>query len=72
MKLVQLSIGLTDKLGIKQIVFDHNDTGLESNAELLKRIAIALLKGLELNKDDILIQDLLSDLGIRKSDEPEG
>ena len=67
MKNIQLSISLSDDLGIKAIVYDYNDTELPSNSETLGNIAIAILKSLHLNKDDLLIQDLLNELDISRS-----
>lgn len=66
MKNIQLSISLSDDLGLKAIVYDYNDTELPSNSETLGNIAIAILKSLHLNKDDLLIQDLLNELDISR------
>lgn len=66
MKNIQLSISLSDDLGIKAIVYNYNDTELPSNSETLGNIAIAILKSLHLNKDDLLIQDLLNELDISR------
>jgi len=67
MKNIQISISLSDDLGIKAIVYNYNDTELPSNSETLGNIAIAILKSLHLNKDDLLIQDLLNELDISRS-----
>lgn len=66
MKNIQLSISLSDDLGIKAIVYNYNDTELPSTSETLGNIAIAILKSLHLNKDDLLIQDLLNELDISR------
>lgn len=62
--LISLSIILTSDLGIKSIVFNHNDTKLESDSVLLRNIAIAILKAIAINKDDVEIQDLLNSANI--------
>ena len=67
MKNIQLSIRLSDDLGVKGITIDYNDTDLESDSELVKRICFTLLKSIELNKEDIMVQDLLNSLEITKS-----
>lgn len=69
MKWIQLSLHLTDDLGIKNVVIDYNDTGLESNSELVRLIAVTLLKSLKLNKDTLAVQDLLNELGIKTSNQ---
>ena len=64
MKLIQLTFELTDELGIKSISYVYNDTDLPSNSETLGSIAIAILKAINLNKDSLLVQDLLNELNI--------
>lgn len=65
MKYIELGIFLTDDLGIKSIVIDQNDTGLESDSKLLKKVCIAILESLSLNKQDVEIQDMLNNLNIK-------
>ena len=64
MKYIQLGIHLTDDLGIKAITIDHNESGLNSDSELIKRLSIAMLKGLVINKESVAIQDLLNEVNI--------
>ena len=68
MSIIQLTFELSDDLGLKSITFDYNDTKLPSSSETLGNIAIAILRAIEVNKDDLVIQDLLSELGIKKPD----
>lgn len=53
---------LNDDLGLEAASFEHNTTDLQSDSELLKLIGIALLKAVKVNKDDLVIQDLLNEL----------
>lgn len=65
MKYIQLGLHLTDDdLGLKKVTIDHNDTDLESNSKLLELVAFAIIKSLRLNKESLMVQDLLSELGI--------
>lgn len=67
MYLIQLSFQFNDNLVLKSVEIDYNDTGLENNSGTLKRVAITLLKAIEINKDSVAVQDLLSELGIKRS-----
>jgi len=67
MKWIQLSISLDDELRMKKIIIDINTTDQPSDSKLIKNISIAMLKSIKLNKDDLAIQDLLSELGIERS-----
>lgn len=64
MKYIQLGIHLTDELGIKSVTIDHNDTSLPSDSDLIKRVSMTVLKSLILNKEDVIVQDLINELGI--------
>ena len=64
MAAISLMINLNDELGITSIVYSYNDTELPSNSETLGKISLAILKSLHLNKDSLLVQDLLSELNI--------
>ena len=64
-KFIQLTFGLTDDLGIKSIAYDINETELPSNGETLGMIAMGMIKALHLNKDSVLVQDLLNELDIK-------
>jgi len=64
-KIIQLTFVLTDDLGIKSIAYDVNDTELPSNGQTLGMIAMAMIKALHLNKDSVLVQDLLNELDIK-------
>lgn len=65
MKHIKLTIGLTDDLGIKSCAIDYNDTGLQSNSELVKKVAFTLLRSYSMNKEDTALQDLLNELNIK-------
>ena len=64
MKMIILTFELTDDLGIKSIAYDYNDTELPSNSESLGKIAMAIIKSISLNKDSLIVQDLLNELNI--------
>lgn len=63
---IQFGIHLNDKLGIQSATIDANTTDLPSNSELIKKVAIGLLKSLHLNKEDVMLQDLLNELDIKR------
>ena len=64
---VWLAINLDKELKIKTVSINHNDTGMDNNSQLIKDLCFTLLKSMTLNKDDIQVQDLLNELGIKKS-----
>lgn len=65
MKHIILSIELSDELGIKSVTLTHNDTGLKSDSELIKQVAYTILRSYSANKEDVIIQDLLNEVGIK-------
>lgn len=65
MKYVTVVFCLTDDLLLKEIVIDSNDTELPSDSDLLKKLSCATLKSLHLNKDSVMVQDLLNELDIK-------
>ena len=66
MKHIILDFKFTDDLGLKSTVIDYNDTDLNNDSDLLRMIAFTLLKALHINKDDIVLQDLLNEIGIKR------
>ncbi len=68
MRAINLTLHLSDELGIKSIDINYNDTNLPSNSELLFNIAMTLLKSLHLNEDSVKVQDLLQELNIKVAD----
>lgn len=66
MRFIQLTVTMDDEYVLKYVSVDLNTTDLPSDSKLVKQIAIAILKSLKLNKDDIMIQDLLNELNIKK------
>lgn len=64
MKHINFTIELSDELGIKVVSITHNDTGLKTDSELVKTVAFNLLKSFIVNKDDVLLQDLLREANI--------
>lgn len=68
MKHIKLDIILTDDLGIHSVVFDQNDTELKSDSKLIEKIAVTLIKSTHLNKDSLIVQDMLNELNIGISD----
>lgn len=69
MKYINIGITLTDELVLKSVVIYANDTGLESDTNLIRLLSFALLKSLHLNKEDLELQELLRKYGISKPDE---
>lgn len=63
---IQIGVHLDDQLGIKKATIEWNSTHLPSDSELIKRVAMTLLRSLHLNKHDVMIQDLLNELDIAK------
>jgi len=59
---IQLAFNISEDYALKSVVFMHNDTDLPSDSELIKNLAIAMLKSLHLNKDSVAVQDLLNEL----------
>lgn len=63
---IQFGVHLNERLGIKAVTIDHNTTDLPSDSELIKRVAFTLLKSIHLNKEDVMLQDLLNELDISR------
>lgn len=61
---IQLGINLNEELGLKSVTIDYNTTGLPNDSELLKLVAMTILKAIVLNKESVAVQDLLNDLDI--------
>lgn len=68
MAYIQLGLFFNDKLGLKSVRIDHNDTGLPDDSKLLERVAFTLLKAIRINEDSVKVQDLLNELGIERSE----
>jgi len=64
MKAIQLMFIIGDDLGLKSVTFQYNDSGLPDNSTTLKTLSIAVLKSLKMNKDSVIVQDLLNELDI--------
>lgn len=56
---------LTDDLGIKSVSISFNGTELPSDSKLIGQLAMATLKALKINKDSVIVQDLLNELDIK-------
>ena len=63
-KYIDLGFHFTEDLGLKAITFNHNDTHLPDDSKTLELIAIAMLKALHTNKQDMEIQDILNHFNI--------
>lgn len=63
---IQLGIHLSEDLGLQSVTIDFNSTELDSDSDLVKRVAITLLKSMILNKEDVQIQDILNKYDISK------
>jgi hypothetical protein len=68
MAYIQLGLFFNDKLGLKSVRIEHNDTGLPDDSKLLERVAFTLLKAIRINEDSVKVQDLLNELGIERSE----
>ncbi len=68
MKYIQIGFHFDDDLGLRKIQFQHNETELKNDSELIKNLAITMLRSVNLNKNDCLLQDLLNDLDINLND----
>lgn len=66
MKSVQLTFVIRDDNALHSVVFDNNDTGIPSDSNLLRNLAITLLKSIALNKEDCEIQDVLNQYDIKR------
>jgi hypothetical protein len=64
---IQVQYVLNEDLGLKSVSIDINTTDLNSDSELIKKLAITVLKALSMNKEDVMVQDLLNDLGIERT-----
>lgn len=70
MKHIKLLYSFTDDLALKEVEFQFNDTGLEDNSDLLKKVSIAMLKSIYHNEDSLAVQDLLNTIeGIQRAKE---
>lgn len=67
MKHIQLTFIITDDLKIRQIVFDFNDTSLKTDSELIYTLGKTMVDAYIKQHDNLVVQDLLNDLGIKKS-----
>jgi len=65
---IQLGVHLNEGLVIKAVTIDENTTDIPSDSKLIKRVAFNLLKSIQLNKEDLMLQDLLNELDINLSD----
>lgn len=65
MKNLTISFEFTDDLGLKGLEFVENETNLPSDSKLLKRLAICILKAVDLNPEEMSTHDLLVELGIK-------
>ena len=64
MHYIQLGLHLNEKLGLKSVSIDFNSTDLNNDSKLLEILAFTILRGLKINKDSVLVQDLLNELNI--------
>ena len=71
MKTIQLHFSFSDKLELKKIIFQYNNTGLESNKELLKSIANVIIESIECEKRGVK-EDLTSYLRTEKDSDKAG
>lgn len=68
---IELRINLNEELGITSVLIMHNDTGLKSDSNLISKVSEALIKAVDINKNDCKLQDMLQDFDISiKNDVP--
>lgn len=68
---IELRINLNEELGITSVLIMHNDTGLKSDSILISKVSEALIKAVDINKNDCKLQDMLQDFDISiKNDLP--
>lgn len=65
MKHLIISFEFNEELGLQSLEFIENETNLPNDSKLLKRLAICILKSVELNPEDMSTHDLLVELGIK-------
>jgi hypothetical protein len=63
---IQITVLLSERLSITCVQIDENTTDLENDSELIKMIAVGLLKSIHANKEDLMIQDLLNSVNIKR------
>lgn len=68
MRIVTLTFAINDKNCIKDIVIDINETDMPNDSNLIKTICWTAVKAIHNDKEDIAIQDLLNELGIKKQE----
>ena len=60
--LIQLSVKLDESLSISSVVIHTNTTNLKSNADLVIKVAAALVKGLDDYKNTAIIEQLIGEI----------
>lgn len=66
MKTIVLHVSISDDMKLKGVTFTYNDTGLQSGKKLLEDISTAILNSSEMEKHSDEINELLSELKIKK------
>ena len=61
---ITISVGLTKKGGVAEILLDENTTARKNDSKLIRDVADAIIATLDKNKEDVAVQDLLQDLKI--------
>ena len=69
MRRVEMSLEFTEDNGLRSVTIHLNETELETDSKLLKRIAVCILQALKENKDSVEMQDDLHELGVSISKE---
>lgn len=62
MKKIVLDFYFNERLSLKKVLIDKNETELPSDSDLLEAIARCLLKSIEKNRDSLRLQDLINDI----------
>lgn len=72
MPTIVLQLDISNDLGVKSVIIDYNDTGLPDDSNLIRKVAITLLKCLDQNEDSIKTADMLNELGIPVQESKKG
>ena len=65
MKKIVISFEITEDNKLKSTTFEFNDTPMKSDSDTLMKLLFTGLKALSINREDVKIQDMLNDIGIK-------
>ena len=65
MRTITISFEITEENKLKSTTFEFNNTSMKSDSETLMKLFYTGLKALTINSEDVKIQDMLNDVGIK-------